>query len=314
MQRRLIGGLLSAALLGCAPAATPYRHDGAALAPISVVDRAVAALAALEVSSGGRLGVMVLRADGTPVIAHRGDERFAMCSSFKLPLAALVLAEVDAERIAADQMLVFERANMSGYSPSMTALLQGDVGHTTVIVAAKASVMTSDNTAANLLLMTLDGDPLFSDGPVAFTQGMRAWGDSVTRIDRYETALNENLVGDPRDTTTPVAMASTLRGIFYSDRLSVASRARLRAWTIATTTGSARVRAGLPVGWVAGDKTGTCANAGQPNPQFNDIGWVETPGGGRYLFVVMLDRPTVEFDAAQAVLADAARAVVPLLR
>ncbi len=52
-------------------------------------------VAGLERSHGGRLGVAVLDSVGGSVIAHRGDERFALCSKFKFLAAALVLARVD---------------------------------------------------------------------------------------------------------------------------------------------------------------------------------------------------------------------------
>ena len=55
--------------------------------------------------------------------------------------------------------------------------------------------------AANLLLPMVGG-------PEGLTAFMRAHGDSVTRLDRNEPALNENAPDDPRDTTTPAAMAA----------------------------------------------------------------------------------------------------------
>nr|QTX14669.1 Beta-lactamase [Klebsiella pneumoniae] len=60
-----------------------------------------------------------------------------------------------------------------------------------------AAITMSDNSAANLLLATVGGpagiDCLF----------LRQIGDNVTRLDRWETELNEALPGDARDTTTP---------------------------------------------------------------------------------------------------------------
>src|SRR5438105_2558503 len=43
-------------------------------------------LAALERRHGGRLGVAIL--DGTKGVSQRGDERFALCSTFKFLAAA----------------------------------------------------------------------------------------------------------------------------------------------------------------------------------------------------------------------------------
>jgi len=65
----------------------------------------------------------------------------------------------------------------------------------------------------------------------------RSFGDSVTRLDRRETALNEAKPGDPR-ATTPVAMLETLRKTVLGTALSTSSRGQLTAWLVANKTGS----------------------------------------------------------------------------
>ncbi|WP_164489765.1 serine hydrolase, partial [Raoultella ornithinolytica] len=64
------------------------------------------------------------------------------------------------------------------------------------------AITLSDNTAANLLLTTLGG-------PQGLTTFLRHSGDQTSRLDRWETELNEARPGDVRDTTTPEAMART---------------------------------------------------------------------------------------------------------
>ena len=108
----------------------------------------------------------------------------------------------------------------------------------------------SDNGAANLLLRRVGG-------PQALTGFFRANGDAVTRLDRYELELNENRLGDPRDTTTPAAMAGLVLNLLTGDRLSAAGRALLFGWMRNASTGLDRLRGGFPAGWAAGDKTGT---------------------------------------------------------
>ena len=89
---------------------------------------------------------------------------------------------------------------------------------------------------------------------------MRSLGDEVTRFDRVETALNEATPGDPRDTTTPAAMAEDMRKLVLGDALSAKSREQLAAWLIANKTGDSRLRAGIPREWRVGDKTGSGDN------------------------------------------------------
>lgn len=113
-----------------------------------------------------------------------------------------------------------------------------------------AAVTVSDNTAGNLLLEALGG-------PAGLTAFARSIGDPVTRLDRIEPELNEGVPGDPRDTTSPLAMAGNLRKLVLGDALSAAGRAQLESWLVANTTGGSRLRAGFPSDWRVGDKTGS---------------------------------------------------------
>lgn len=218
--------------------------------------------AAIEARTGGRLGVAVLDASGVPRGLYRAEERFALCSTFKALLAGAVLVRVDEGREQLDRRLYYGKADLVAYSPVTEK--QVDAGMTVADLCA-AAVTLSDNTAANLLLGTLGG-------PEGLTAILRATGDPVTRLDRWETALNSAIPGDPRDTTTPLAMARDIRALVAGDVLSPASRAVLADWLLGCKTGDARLRAGLP-GWQVGDKTGT-GDTGT----FNDVGFATPPG------------------------------------
>jgi beta-lactamase class A len=77
----------------------PLVRTGAAQAVAAATGPVERALAALESRAGGRLGVCLLDTASGRLAGHRLDERVAMCSTFKLPLAALVLREADAGRV-----------------------------------------------------------------------------------------------------------------------------------------------------------------------------------------------------------------------
>jgi beta-lactamase class A len=137
---------------------------------------------------------------------------------------------------------------------------------------ARATQTTSDNPAANILLRNLGG-------PAGLTAFWRSLGDEVSRVDRFEPAMNIVPTAEFRDTTTPAAMARTVAKIVYGDALPEAERAELKSWMIATETGLKRVRAGLPKDWVAGDKTGTSGLIGAAEYNYIDIGFAEGPKG-----------------------------------
>ncbi len=207
----------------------------------------VESFARLEKESNGRLGVAVLDTGSGDSIGYRKDERFAMCSTFKMLLAAAILKRVDAGKEKLDRTIAIETTGFLPNSP----VSQEHAGRTMTIRELLAAIVTrSDNTAANLLLASIGGPP-------EITRFARSLGDTVTRLDRVETALNEALPEDPRDTTSPAAMVTNMRLLLTGDRLSPSSREQLIAWLKGNKTGDERIRAGLRSGWQVGDKTGS---------------------------------------------------------
>lgn len=259
LSRRSVLRVFALGAAGCAPprAASPAAGTG------SVSAR----LADLERRSGGRLGVAWSNAASRTVSGHRQNERFPMCSTFKLPLVAAVLQRVDAERESLDRVVRYDASALLEYAPVTRDHVQR--GGMTVEGLCEASVSLSDNTAANLLLDTLGGPP-------ALTSFFRSLGDAVSRLDRTEPLLNTALPGDERDTTTPAAMLGLVVEILVSSRaLSATSQKRLLGWLEQSPTGRSRLRAGLPGGWRAGDKTGTGENGAT-----NDVVIAWPPAGG----------------------------------
>ena len=220
-------------------------------------------IAAIEQQHGGHLGVAILDTATMALTQHRGDERFPMCSTHKFLTAAFVLARVGRGQESLGRRIPYARADLVAYSP-ITEKHAGD--GMTVAELCEAALTVSDNTAANLLLASFGGPP-------ALTAYVRSLGDDVTRLDRREPELNEAAPGDPRDTTTPTAMSALLRKIVIGDALAAGSRQQMTKWLAACKTGDKRLRAGVPAGWLVGDKTGT----GNRNAT-NDIAVMWPPG------------------------------------
>ncbi len=205
------------------------------------------ALAAYEGTTGGRIGLYAENIATGAKIAWRADERFVMCSSFKASLAAFILARADRGEDDLTRMIPYGPKDLQPYAP----VARENLAKRAMSVAdmCQAIVELSDNTCANLLLAHVDG-------PAALTKFWRSTGDSVTRLDHNEPELNRSPPGDPHDTTTPAAMAHTLRRLVLGDVLSLGSRERLTGWMVNCKTGDNRLRAGLPTHWKIADKTG----------------------------------------------------------
>lgn len=257
----------------------------------------VDALAAME--GEGRLGVALLDTGSGEVLGHRLDERFGMCSTFKLALAAMVLARVDGGALRLDGEVQLREADLVQHAPvtepRVREALARKAEHATMTIRelAHAAQTTSDNPAANALLGVLGG-------PAGFTSFCRDNGDQVTRLDRLEPWMNVVEGDDPRDTTSPRAMATLIARLLGKGTggLSAPSQALLRGWMIETQTGARRLRAGLPAAWVAGDKTGTMVGDGMTT-RVNDIAWIEPPDRAPLVVATYFDTRFVAQDVRE---------------
>jgi beta-lactamase class A len=263
--------------------------------------RAVETLREIERRTGGRLGVQVTDAAGGVLLSHRADERFPMCSTFKLLAAGAVLLRADRGQEQMSRRITYKKSDLIEYSPETQKHVAKGM---TLAELCEAAVSLSDNTAANLILDSLGG-------PAGVTQAARGLGDTVTRLDRIEPALNDVEPGDERDTTSPAAMAADLRTLVIGrDTLSMSGRQKLQGWLRNCKTGDDSLRAGMPPASIVMNKTGT-----GPRGTRNDVGLVWIGGRGAPIAIaVYLTGATVGRPEQGAAIADVGRAVVGMLK
>jgi beta-lactamase class A len=247
-----------------------------------------------------RLGVCFLDTVTGEISGNRIEERFAMCSTFKLAMVAACLRETDQARLNLEEILTYSEADLLPWAPVTRKNLAK--GGLSIAALAQAAQEMSDGVAANLLVKRLGG-------PAAVTAKFREMGDTVTRLDRYEPDLGLVLSADVRDTTTPFAYAQLVRRITTGSVLSRGSRERLLEWMRNTVTGASRLRAGLPAEWRTGDKTGTGRIEGTTN-KCNDVAITFPPGGSPIIIAAYFDSGeyTAQTEARhEAVLAEVGR-------
>lgn len=251
----------------------------------------------IEAGVAGRLGVAVLDTADGRLDGHRLDERFPMCSTFKWLASALVLHRVDQGQDRLDRRIPYGREVLLPHSP----VTERHVGEGMTLAAlCEATITISDNAAGNLILASYGG-------PQALTRYARSLGDAVTRLDRTETELNEAKPGDPRDTTSPRAMATLLRQLMIGDALSPASRAQLVRWMEMSRTNGQRLGADVPAGWRLGSKTGSGALG-----TTNDVGVFWPPGRAPVVVAVYLTQTGVPEAARNGAAAQVARLVTSM--
>ncbi|MER1961503.1 class A beta-lactamase [Proteus vulgaris] len=204
-------------------------------------------LSTLEKNSQGRLGVALINTKDNSQITYRGDERFAMASTSKVMAVAAVLKESEKQAGLLDKHMTIKKTDLVTYSPITEKHLATGM---TLAQLSAATLQYSDNTAMNKILDYLGG-------PSKVTQFARSINDVTYRLDRKETELNTAIHGDPRDTTSPLAMATSLQLLTLGDALGQYQRQQLITWLKGNTTGDQSIKAGLPNNWVVGDKTGS---------------------------------------------------------
>jgi len=244
---------------------------------------------------GGRVGLAALDIHSGRSILFDANSRYAMASTFKLALAAMVLANVEAKRLSLTDRLTVRPEHLLSYAPVVRAAGPGaklQIGR-----LCAAAVEVSDNGAANMLLERLGG-------PAALTAFIRRCGDGLTRLDRAEPQLNSNLPGDPRDTTTPAAMVQLIRTLLMDGPLRPRSRQQLAQWMIRSNRGLDRLRAGFPKDWRVGSKAGTGARGA-----VNDLAIAWPPGSNPILIACYVDAPSATYAVAAKVHSEVARRV-----
>ncbi|WP_246846184.1 class A beta-lactamase [Humibacter ginsenosidimutans] len=281
-----------------APGTPDVRRTATATPSAPVFDASALSsqLSQIETRFGARVGVDVLDTGAGTTFGYRATERFALDSTSKVLTSGMVLSEADDARLAT--VIHFGSSELQSYSPITSQHV--DTGMTLSALVA-AALQYSDNTAANLLYGELGG-------PAAAQSRLRAWGDTITNLDRVEPDLNSAVPGDVRDTSTPGQMATALKALLIGDRLSAQRRAFLRDTMLANTTGGPYIRAGVPSTWRVADKTG---NGGYGSR--NDVAVLYPPGASPIVLTVYTTRSTADAASDDGLIATVTRSVVAAL-
>ncbi|MFD5505682.1 class A beta-lactamase [Streptomyces sp. NPDC127061] len=251
----------------------------------------------LERKYDARLGVYAIDTGTGREVTHNDGERFAHASTFKALAAGAVLRKYSLGGM--DEVIKYSKKDLVSDSP----VSERHVGTGMSLSAlCDAAVRFSDNTAANLLLDRLGG-------PRGLDAVLADIGDDVTRMEHREPELNRWSPGATSDTSTPRALAGDLRAFVLGDLLGNGERAQLTKWLRTNTTGAELIRAGMPRGWVVGDKTGSGGTYGTRN----DIAVVWRPDGAPVVVAILSNRFQEDAEYDNALIAEAASVVAEAL-
>jgi beta-lactamase class A len=293
----LLSLLILIMLAGCTNAATSPASTSEAETNEAKGTSTEKAFTQLENEFDARLGVYAIDTETEKSITFRADERFAFASTYKALAAGAMLKQKSLNDL--DEIITYTEDDLVPYSPITEKHV--DTGMSLKDIA-DAAIRYSDNTAGNLLFNELAG-------PAGFETVLREIGDKVTKSNRLEPDLNLTVPEDSRDTSTPKALAQSLQAFVVSDLLSSEKRELMTNWLVGSTTGDTLIRAGVPEGWVVGDKSG----AGSYGTR-NDIAIVWPPDHGPIVIAILSDRTAEDAAYDDALIAEAAEIVINALK
>ncbi|PEM53270.1 class A beta-lactamase [Bacillus wiedmannii] len=251
----------------------------------------------LEKEYDAKLGIYALDTGTNQTVTYRSDERFAYASTHKVLAVGALLQKKSIEDL--DQKIKYTSKDLVNYNPITEKYVGTGM---TLKELADASIRYSDNTAQNLILKQLGG-------PSEFKKSLREIGDSVTNPERFEPELNEVQPDDTRDTSTAMALATSLQTYALSDILPIEKRSFLIDLMKRNTTGDNLIRAGVPAGWEVADKTGSGSYGTR-----NDIAIIWPPNKNPIVLAILSNHAKYDAKYDDKLIANATKIVLDALK
>ena len=276
----------------------------------------------------GRLGAAIVTSNGAAY--SRADERFSIQSVMKLLVSLAALELVDRGKWRLNQSFVFNRSDLSFYpQPIMDMLGSGNSTKVTLAELIEMTVTQSCSASGDFMIRKMGGPKIVQNflvrngiAGISFDRQERdlqseivglQWKQEFVDPDRFTAAMAkvsnstkdrayDAYRKDPRDTSTPRAMADLLKKLVTGKLLSPKSTKFLLEVMERTETGPDRLAAGVPIGWKLGHKTGTSSTWKGMSAATNDVGIARKADGSWVVIVAFLGDSTAESDARAAVL------------
>lgn len=215
----------------------------------------------LEKSFDGKIGVYAIDTNNNQIIAYRANEHFPVQSTLKLIAVSALLNKSNGDKNLLQEKIHYTKNDLIFWHPITGKYVNSGM---TLEALAAAAIIYSDNPAVNLIMKKLGG-------PQVVTNFAHTIGNPSFNLEHYEGNLNSN-PNIMQDDSTPKDMAISVQKLTLGNVLTPSERALLISWMRDDAVAYKRIRAGVPMGWVVADKTGS-GNYGIAN----DIGIVWSP-------------------------------------
>ena len=199
----------------------------------------------------------------------QGRDSIAAASTIKLPILVAFFQDVDAGKINLEEKLTMTDELKAGGSGGMQYQKTGT--QYSALYTATQMMITSDNTATNMIIERLGGQEQLN-------QRFTDWGLNVTTIRNPLPDLPGT------NTTSPEDLAKLLIKIERGELVSLASRDRLLK-IMSNIRTNTLLPQGLEKGATISHKTGDIGSV------LGDAGIIDMPNGKRYIAAVFVQRP-----------------------
>jgi len=225
-----------------------------------------------------------------------------MQSTFKFPLALVMLHQVELGKFQLDQPIRFLKSDRSvTYSPLQEEFPDADVD-VPLRKIIKLTVETSDNTAADIQLRLIGG-------PAVLQQYLDSLGLSAIHQQDSEHTLHGNQKLQYRDYAEPAAMVALLRLFADHSPLNPEHTALLNGWMLEATSGPNRIKGLLPADTPIAHKTGSSGVEWGIIPATNDVGLITLPNGRRLALAIFITDAHASQDTCEHAIAAVAKAI-----
>ncbi len=290
MSTRFAAALFLASLLFAAPGA---RAQVALQQGIAAIASGVRGQVAVACALPGT----ALRCDLHP------DAHPPMQSVFKLPLAIVVLQQVEQGRLSLTQTVRFlpsDRILPHTHSALQDRYPKADV-EVPVQDLLRLAAADSDNDAADILLRTVGG-------PAVVNRAMASLGVAGFHLQRDEQAVDLDARLQYGNWFTPRSAVALLLRLSQHSPLTPQHTAMLLGWMTHGTL-PARLSANLPTGTVVAHRTGSGGTYRGLQPTTNDMALITLPDGRKLAIAVFVTDAAATPEQCEAAIARIGRAV-----
>ncbi len=296
------------------------------------LDRLRGEIARLEKISGGTVGVGIIHLESGRELMFNDEHSFPMASSYKIPIAVQLLKRVEAGEMRLDSLVNLTLKDVHPGSGTISRLLNDPGVALSALNLMELMMLISDNSATDLC-MRLAGGPddinnmmkkngvegITVDRPtvvlIANYLGIEMSADETMSMEEFDEAVDaisredrEKAMAafskDPRDQSTPQAMAKLLQLIWEGKLLNKKNTELLLDIMYRCETGDARLKGMLPPNTRVAHKTGTIGGT------TNDVGIINLPGdSGHVITVVFVKESELSVSQREQAIAHIARAV-----